>query len=149
MLEASLVHPPSSSETWNLHIGLRLGTSNNGIISLPRYHTSEAYLKHKFDVEFNLIYIDSIYIAAQHRNSGLGTRLLHILCTANDKSPRPLDIGLVACPSAGSGMTIGDLDAWYERRGFIYDRDTELLIRRIGDKRIHKVVAKYNSFNNV
>lgn len=86
------------------------------------------------------IYIDSLQVRRELRCSGLATRLLQILCVANDKSPVPRRIALVAMPSDGE-MTIGELEKWYGRRGFEWEKD--FLIRRVGDNRIHKQTQKY------
>jgi ribosomal protein S18 acetylase RimI-like enzyme len=132
-------------DNWQLHHGLRL--EKHGVITLPRYHSADCYLKWRLDYVFMMesdpelfIYVDSLQVRRELRQSGLATRLLQNLCVANDKSAVPRRIALVAMPSDG-GMTIGELEKWYGRRGFEWDK--EFLIRRVGDNRIHKVVSKY------
>jgi len=135
------------NSTWQLHVGLR--HSDCGVITLPSYHSTLASLKwrRQFCPEINrhYIYVESIWIDIQLRRQGLATRLLHILCTANDKSPQRYDIGLVASPSAGCELAVEELEKWYEKRGFVYDEVAQMMFRRVGDNRIHKVRSKYDT----
>jgi ribosomal protein S18 acetylase RimI-like enzyme len=135
------------NDSWQLHVGLR--HSDCGIITLPSYHSTAAYLKWKREfcpeLGVHYVYVSSIHVSPQLRRQGLATRLLHILCTANDKSPQRYDIGLVASPAAGSELGIRELEAWYEKRGFVYDDSAQMHFRKFGDKNIHKVISKYAS----
>lgn len=131
--------------SWQLHVGLRLDTC--GVITLPNYHSTAAYLKWKRDfcpeLGVHYIYVSAIHVDSLLRRQGLATRLLHILCTANDKSPQRYEIGLAASPAAGSGLDIVELAAWYEKRGFVYNEVAQMHFRRVGDKNIYKIRNKY------
>lgn len=135
------------NSSYVLHVGLRSHTS--GVVTLPRYHSTEVYLKWKTDycpeLDLKYLYVSSIYVSSQHRRQGLATRLLHILCTANDKSPQQYEIGLVASPAAGSGIDIEELDEWYEKRGFVYNPEVQMHFRQCGDKQIYKIRNKYEA----
>lgn len=126
-----------------LHTGLRL--QHRGIITLPNYHSTDAYLKYTTDTLPTgelIYYIDNIYVSPYLRHVGRATRLIHIFCTANDKSPQPRRAALVACPSTNCHTNIVELENYYKARGF-YVEEFDLLIRPVGDNRIHKIMNKY------
>ena len=66
-----------------------------------------------------------LYVPPWHRRQGIATDLMRRVMAAADKE----NARLALLPSAFGSMDTTELEKWYSRLGFVYDRDSYYMFR--------------------
>lgn len=66
-----------------------------------------------------------LYVPPWYRRQGIATGLMRLVMAAADKE----NARLALIPSGFGSMDIAELEKWYSRLGFVYDRDSYYMFR--------------------
>lgn len=73
----------------------------------------------------HLFVVYRLYVPPWHRRQGIATGLMRRVMAAADKE----NARLALLPSAFGSMDTAELEKWYSRLGFVYDRDSYYMFR--------------------